>query len=120
MEAEMVNGTPSRNPIGRIVSRLRSERDWSQEHLAIRLQCAGVDVSRDMLARVELGITRVSVELLLGLQRVFRVPIVRLFPKQVQDMDTKFARRNNGQMYNPVFPGKSRKCQKLTKRRHRI
>ena len=116
----MVNGVPSRNPIGRIVSRLRSERDWSQAHLATKLQCAGVDVSRDMLARVELGITKVSVGFLLGLQRVFRVPIIRLFPKQVQEMDEQFAHRNNGQWQNPILSSKPHKCQKLTKRRHRI
>ena len=73
-EVEMGSGIPPRNPIGRNVSRLRSEQDWSQEHLATLLQCEGVDTSRDMLARIELCITRVNLEFLLGLQRVFRCP----------------------------------------------
>ncbi len=81
-----------RNVIGRIVSRLRSERNWSQDVLAARLQCEGVDVSRDMLARIELGITKVSDEFILGLQRVFRIPIIQLFPQDVQDLDEQLAK----------------------------
>ena len=112
-----------RNSIGRIVSRLRSEQNWSQQFLATQLQCEGVDVSRDMLARIELGITRVSDQFLIGLQSVFRIPIVWFFPKVIQDLDEQFAREVAAQLSNRV-PGKKprrknsrRKCQKLTKRR---
>lgn len=114
----MGSGIPPRNPIGRNVSRLRSEQDWSQEHLATLLQCEGVDASRDMLARVELCITRVNLEFLLGLQRVFRLPIVRFFSKHVQDLDAKFAEDLAAQLLGPASSKKPRrKCQKLTKRR---
>ena len=114
----MGNGIPPRNPIGRNVSRLRSEQDWSQEHLATLLQCAGVDVSRDMLARVELCVTRVNLEFLLGLQRVFRRPLIRFFPKDIQDLDAKFADDIAAQLPRPASPRKPRrKCQKLTKQR---
>lgn len=82
-----------RNLIGRTISRLRSEQNWSQNDLATRLQLAGVDISRDMIARVELGLTKVSDELIQGLQLAFRVPIARLFPLYVQDKDHEFAKR---------------------------
>ncbi len=81
-----------RNLIGRTISRLRSEQNWSQNDLATRLQLAGVDISRDMIARIELGLTKVGDELIVGLQRVFRVPITRLFPRSVQDQDHEFAK----------------------------
>lgn len=109
--------------MGRSIARLRSERNWSQEFLATRLQCEGVDVSRDMLARIELGLTKVSDEVIMGLQRVFRIPIIRLFPKAVQDLDEKFAQRVAAQLANPTSAKKPRqnnsrcKCQKLTKKR---
>ena len=112
-----------RNHIGRIVSRLRSEKNWSQQDLATQLQCQGVDVSRDMLARVELGITKASVDFLLGVQKVFCLPIIRFFSKQIQDQDAKFAERVAAQLPNPASAKKPRrknsrrKCQKLTKKR---
>jgi transcriptional regulator with XRE-family HTH domain len=117
----MGSGIPPRNPIGRNVSRLRSEQDWSQEHLATLLQCEGVDASRDMLARVELCITRVNLEFLLGLQRVFRLPIVRFFSKPVQDLDAFYTQHPGVPLPESDPPKKPkkrrRKCQKLTKRR---
>jgi transcriptional regulator with XRE-family HTH domain len=110
-----------RNPIGRTVSRLRSEQNWSQQDLATQLQCKGVDVSRDMLARVELGITKASVDFLLGVQKVFCLPIIRFFSKQIQDLDAMYAKPVADQ---PPAPAKKprrknsrRKCQKLTKKR---
>jgi len=114
-------GMLPRNPIGRNVSRLRSEKNWSQERLALRLQCEGVDVSRDMLARVELGITKASVDFLLGVQKVFCLPIIRFFSKQIQDQDAKFAERVAAQLPAPAKKPRRknsrRKCQKLTKKR---
>ena len=112
---------PPRNPIGRNVSRLRSEQDWSQEHLATLLQCEGVDASRDMLARVELCVTRVNLEFLLGLQRVLRLPLVRFFSKHVQDLDAEFGDEIAAQLSVPASSRKPRrKCPKLTKRRKRV
>ena len=81
----------SRNVIGRTVSRLRYERNWTQDILVARLQCEGVDISRQMLARIELGHTKVSDAILIGLHRVFRIPIVRFFPQEVQILDERFA-----------------------------
>lgn len=112
----MGNGMLPRNPIGRTISRLRSEKDWSQDYLAIQLQCVGVDVSRDMLARIELGITRVNLEFIIGLQRVFRLPVIRFFPKHIQDLDAQFAQKPAVQSSNRVTARNTRrKCRKLTK-----
>ena len=114
----MGNGKPPRNPIGRNVSRLRSEKDWSQEDLATFLQCEGVDASRDMLARVDLCLTRVNIEFLLGLHRVFRLPLIRFFPKHVQDLDAKFTKGIVAHLSGSASSKKPRrKCQKLTKRK---
>lgn len=82
------------------------------------LQLKGQDVSRDVLARMELGITRVNIELLLALQGVFCLPIIRFFPKDIQDLDALFSQRPGVPLPDPDPPKKPRrKCQKLTKRR---
>ena len=78
--------------IGRAVAQLRSEQNWTQEILAARLQCEGFDISRQAVARIELGHTKVNEDCILGLQIVFRVQIIRLFPKNIQELDAKFAR----------------------------
>ncbi|MGH7940732.1 MAG: helix-turn-helix domain-containing protein [Limisphaerales bacterium] len=97
---------------------MRSEKNWSQEQLATQLQLKGVDVSRDMLARIELCVTRVNLDFLLGLQRVFRLPIIRFFPNHIQDLDALFAQEDASRLPEPDSPKKPRrKCQKLTKRR---
>jgi len=82
------------------------------------LQLKGQDVSRDMLARMELGITRVNIELLLALQGVFCLPIIRFFPKDIQDLDAFYSQQPGEALPDPGPPKKPRrKCQKLTKRR---
>jgi transcriptional regulator with XRE-family HTH domain len=79
------------NTIGQAVGRLRYERGWTQDLLAARLQCQGADVSRQMLANIESGRTQVTDEHILAFQKVFRVPIVMLFPKSDQELDERFA-----------------------------
>ena len=76
--------------VGRRVAYLRFKEDWTQEILAARLQCLGVNVSRLMIAKIELGYNKVNEDLIIGLQRVFRIPIIQLFPKEIQDLDEKF------------------------------
>ncbi len=85
-----------RNVIGRIVARLRYERDWTQEILAAQLQCKGANVSRETLAKIELGLTKATDEFIIGLQKVFRIQIIRLFPKDTQELDAQFSRRSKG------------------------
>ena len=81
------------NIIGRAVARLRFERGWTQEILAARLQCAGANISRDMLANLESGRSQITDEHIQAFQKVFEVCIVKLFPDPVQELDAKLAAR---------------------------
>ena len=89
------------NIIGPVVIKLRFERGWSQEILAARLQCQEDDISRDVVANIESGRQKVSDKHIRALQKAFEVPVVRLFPKTVQDLDEKYAKRM------PVTPKKT-------------
>jgi transcriptional regulator with XRE-family HTH domain len=42
-----------KNVVGPVIRRLRSERDWSQEDLAAKLQLKGWDCTRSWLAKIE-------------------------------------------------------------------
>ena len=79
------------NIIGPAVTKLRFEREWTQEILAARLQCQGVNVSRDMLANIESGRTQITDEHIMAFQQVFGVRIILFFPKSVQELDEKYA-----------------------------
>ena len=92
---------PFLNIIGPVVIKLRFERGWSQEVLAARLQCQEADVSRDVVANIESGRQQIPDKHIRALQKAFEVPVVRLFPKTVQDLDEKFAQRM------PVTPKKT-------------
>jgi transcriptional regulator with XRE-family HTH domain len=87
---------PFLNIIGPMVIKLRFERRWSQEVLAARLQCQEADISRDVLANIESGRTQVTDKHIRALQKAFGVQVVRLFPKLVQELDEKFAKREDG------------------------
>jgi transcriptional regulator with XRE-family HTH domain len=81
------------NVIGRAVVRLRFARGWTQDLLAARLQCQGADISRQMLANIEIGRTQVTDKHIIAFQKVFGVRVVRLFPPPVQELDDKLAAR---------------------------
>ena len=81
------------NIIGQAIIRLRCERGWTQEVLAARLQCLGVDISRQTLANIESGRTRITDYYITEFQKVFRICLVELFPKSVQELDEQFSRR---------------------------
>jgi transcriptional regulator with XRE-family HTH domain len=89
------------NVIGSLLVKKRHELGWSQEIMAARLQREGVDVSRQMLANMESGRTQITDYFLVGCQKVFRTPLIRLFPPEVQVMDEKFAQRENDQANRP-------------------
>jgi len=76
-----------RNITGRRIAYLRSEQNLSQEILVARLQCEGLDISRQVLANIESGRTGVKDDFIPYFQRALRVQIVRLFPKDAQDLD---------------------------------
>ena len=88
------------NVIGPMIRRLRFQRDWTQDVLVARMQCRGVEMTRDILASIETCRTKATDEHLLGFQRVFQVRIIRLFPSDVQHLDEQMGRREgcaNGQ-----------------------
>ena len=109
------------NITGRRVAYLRSQKKWTHDRLASKLQCQGVDISRLSLARMEWGVTKISDTVLAGLQKVFGIPIAQLFPQEVQDSDADCAKRVLTPLPGPAPPKKPRrKCQKLTKRPKKV
>jgi len=100
------------NVTGRGIAYVRSQQNLSQDNLVARLQCAGLDISRDVLANIETGRKRVEDGMLPYFQRALGVPISRFFSQAIRDDDAKFAAR--------AAAGSSeiqvKKCQKLTKR----
>lgn len=86
---------PFLNINGPMVIKLRQARGWSQEVLAARLQCQDDDISREVLANIETGRTQVTDKHIRALQKVFQVPVIQLFPRSVQELDEKFAKREN-------------------------
>lgn len=104
------------NITGRGIAFVRSDQNLSQETLVARLQCDGLDISRDVLANIETGRKRVEDEMLPFFQRALGVPIVRFFPKEVRDFDAKLATNTAAGSLGTSPP----KCQKLTKRPKRV
>jgi transcriptional regulator with XRE-family HTH domain len=99
------------NVTGRGIAYVRSEQNLSQETLAARLQCDGLDISRQMLANIEIGRKRVEDEMLPYFQRALGVPIARFFPQAVRDFDARLAASAAADPPGTPLP----KCQKLTK-----
>lgn len=104
------------NVTGRGIAYVRSQQNLSQEILAARLQCDGLDISRQMLANIEIGRKRVEDIMLPYFQRALCVPIVRFFSQEVRDNDAKLA--TSAATGPPGTP--FTKCQKLTKRRKKV
>ena len=100
------------NVTGRGIAYVRSEQNLSQEILAARLQCDGLDISRQMLANIEIGRKRVEDNMLPYFQRALGVPIARFFPQAVRDFDARLAASTAAGPPGTPLP----KCQKLTKR----
>jgi transcriptional regulator with XRE-family HTH domain len=94
------------NVIGSAVARLRFERGWTQETLAARLQCRGVNVTRDVLANIESGRTQVTDLHIIALQKVFAVRVILLFPRTVQELDEKFVVREKLHLAKHSHPGR--------------
>ena len=70
-----------RNIVGPQVRKMRMAQDWSQGQLAIRLQLAGLDVSRSGVAKIESRLACVEDYELFYLAKVFGVGFASLFPK---------------------------------------
>jgi transcriptional regulator with XRE-family HTH domain len=74
-----------RNIIGPQVRKLRNQRGWSQNDLAIKLQCAGMeDATRTNVSKLETRLIRAIDEDMLYLARVLRVELVELYPETVR------------------------------------
>jgi transcriptional regulator with XRE-family HTH domain len=71
------------NLVGPQVRKWRDYRGWSQERLASRMQLQGWSITRHSLAKLELGLRRVSDCELFFLARVLRIDLRDLFPRQM-------------------------------------
>ena len=88
VEVKVGTSKHHRNITGRGIAYVRSEQNLSQEILAARLQCEGLDISRDVLANIETGRAEVKDDFLPFFQRALGVPIVS---QEVRDHDAKLA-----------------------------
>jgi transcriptional regulator with XRE-family HTH domain len=80
----MVSSNPRRtkfpaNFIGPQIKRLRRARGWSQAKLAERLQLNGLDVGRDVVARIECRLHCVRDKEILFFAQTLDVEVARLF-----------------------------------------
>ena len=116
VEVKVGTSKHHRNITGRGIAYVRSEQNLSQEILAARLQCEGLDISRDVLANIETGRAEVKDDFLPFFQRALGVPIVRFFSQEVRDLDAHLAARvASGSPGTPPT-----KCQKLTERPKKV
>ena len=74
----------SLNVCGREVVRLRTAAGLSQEQLAAKCQRAGWDVSRDIIANVEMGRRYIRDEELAWLAQMLSVKIEELYPAKIR------------------------------------
>jgi transcriptional regulator with XRE-family HTH domain len=74
-----------KNAVGPQLMRLRNRLGLSQAALAARFQLAGLDVSRDIIARIELQTRRVTDLELIELARVLRVSAEQLLGRPKKD-----------------------------------
>lgn len=88
---------PRLNITGPALVKLRLELGLTQEMAAARLQCKGVNISRQMLANMESGRTQVTDKHLIGFQKVFGTRIMRLFPLMVQLLEEQIGENENNQ-----------------------
>lgn len=70
------------NVIGQAVSRLRYQRNWTQDELVARLQVIGCDMSRNILANIETRRSVATDKQIEFLAKVFGVEVGQLFPPQ--------------------------------------
>lgn len=69
-----------KNNVGPQVRRLRYARGWSQATLAIKLQIAGLDITRSGVSKIEARMISVKDRTLMYLAEVLKVSVQDLFP----------------------------------------
>jgi transcriptional regulator with XRE-family HTH domain len=85
-----------KNAVGPQLMRVRSRLGLSQAQLAAKFQVAGWDVSRDIIARIELQTRCVSDIELIGLAHILRVSVDSLLSKS-----SRIASANRGRPRPP-------------------
>ena len=68
------------NVVGPQIRKLRYQRNWSQNMLAIKLQIEGWDISRSGVAKIECRLVHVDDYRLFYFARVFKVTFADLLP----------------------------------------
>ena len=69
------------NVVGPQIRRLRYSRGWSQSELAVKLQLAGLDISRSGVGKIESQLVWIGDYELFYLMKIFNVPLGELFPR---------------------------------------
>jgi transcriptional regulator with XRE-family HTH domain len=95
------------NLVGPQVRKWRDDRRWSQEAMARKLQLQGWSITRHSLAKLELGLRRVSDCELFFLARVLRVDLRDLFPRQIPLKEIGPAFQNGRRI--SLFPARGEK-----------
>jgi transcriptional regulator with XRE-family HTH domain len=95
------------NLVGPQVRKWRDNRGWSQETLSSKLQLQGWSISRNSLAKLELGLRRVSDCELFFLARVLRIDLRDLFPRQMPLKDIGPAFQSGTR--NAIYPARGEK-----------
>ena len=65
--------------IGENLKKYRAKTGISQEIVAARLQVQGLDISREIVSRMELGNYNIRISVLLALAKMYRTPIQDFF-----------------------------------------
>jgi len=72
----------NQNIIGPSVLKLRLKMKWTQEQMVARAQCAGFDLSRQMLANIETRRRGATIDHLQIFVKLFRCTYDELFPPE--------------------------------------
>jgi transcriptional regulator with XRE-family HTH domain len=75
--------------------------------LTARLQCQGMEITRDVLASMESGRTVITDDDLLHFLKALRVPLRQFFSTDIQELDEKFATRRAAKLNAHVPNGKN-------------
>jgi transcriptional regulator with XRE-family HTH domain len=98
-----------RNVVGPQVRKLRYRLNWTQSFLAERLQLAGWDCTRSLVAKVEAGQVWVSDFELLYFAKVLKVSISELFPTlDPMAADPRHGKRPARRKTTPKLPPRKR------------
>jgi transcriptional regulator with XRE-family HTH domain len=92
------------NAIGPQVRKLRLQKRWTQDQLALKLQLSGWDASRDSIVRLEKQDRRVTDVELFVILGVLDVKFEELFPRAFRGRIKDFAPRFRAQLSRGQVP----------------